>query len=189
VQLHAPMDAYVTAVNGNVGKYFSPTDILFELVNINNTHLTLGVFEKDLHAFQIGQKVVAFNQANPDGRYQARIVYMSQQVGTDRSVEVHCQFDHPVRDLKPGMYMTAEVETGNHQELTVPNEAIVRFDNKHYVFAAVSDTVFDMIEVVPGVSENGFSSFQTVSGNSVSQTKLVLKNAYTLLMKLKNAEE
>jgi multidrug resistance efflux pump len=41
-----PIDGYVTKVNVNIGKYISPTEIMFELVNPTDIHLALKIFEK-----------------------------------------------------------------------------------------------------------------------------------------------
>jgi cobalt-zinc-cadmium efflux system membrane fusion protein len=47
VNIHSPIDGYVTKVNVNIGKYISPTEIMFELVNPTDIHLALKIFEKD----------------------------------------------------------------------------------------------------------------------------------------------
>ncbi|MGN6566856.1 MAG: efflux RND transporter periplasmic adaptor subunit, partial [Flavipsychrobacter sp.] len=56
VNIHSPINGYVSKVDVNIGKYVSPTEVLFELVNPADIHLALKVFEKDLDKLFIGQK-------------------------------------------------------------------------------------------------------------------------------------
>ena len=48
VNIYSPINGYVSQVNINVGKYVTPAEVLFELVNPDDIHLALKVFEKDL---------------------------------------------------------------------------------------------------------------------------------------------
>ena len=49
VNILSPIDGYVSKVNVNVGKYLSPNDILFELINPDDIHLNIQIKLNDLH--------------------------------------------------------------------------------------------------------------------------------------------
>jgi cobalt-zinc-cadmium efflux system membrane fusion protein len=66
VNIYSPIDGYVTKVNVNIGKYISPTEIMFELVNPTDIHLALKIFEKDVSKLFIGQPLIAYTNNNPD---------------------------------------------------------------------------------------------------------------------------
>ena len=189
IQIYAPIDGFVAAVKVNIGKYVAPTDVLFELVNTDDIHLTLNVFEQDLASLAIGQKVMAYANADPNTVYPAKIILISQNIGEDRSVTVHCHLDQKNNGLLPGMFMTAMVETQNASAITLPSDAILRFENAHYVFVAQSEGIFEMVAVEKGTEENGFTALVSANAASLLSQKIVLKNAYTLLMKMKNAAE
>lgn len=189
IQIYAPIDGFVAAVKVNIGKYVAPTDVLFELVNTDDIHLTLNVFEQDLAGLAIGQKVMAYANADPNTVYPAKIILISQNIGEDRSVTVHCHLDQKNNGLLPGMFMTATVETQNASAITLPSDAILRFENAHYVFVAQSEGIFEMVAVEKGTEENGFTALVSANAASLLSQKIVLKNAYTLLMKMKNAAE
>ncbi len=189
IQIYAPIDGFVAAVKVNIGKYVAPTDVLFELVNTDDIHLTLNVFEQDLAGLAIGQKVMAYANADPNTVYPAKIILISQNIGEDRSVTVHCHLDQKNNGLLPGMFMTAMVETQNASAITLPSDAILRFENAHYVFVAQSEGIFEMVAVEKGTEENGFTALVSANAASLLSQKIVLKNAYTLLMKMKNAAE
>lgn len=187
IRVYSPIDGFVSKVNVNIGKYVTASDVLFELVNPSDIHLNLRIFEKDLDKIFIGQTVYAFTNNNPDQKYPGDIILISKDVNTDGSVEVHCHFDQYDKSLFPGMYMNAIIELKNQNRQVLPDEAIVRFEGKEYVFEQTAKNTFEMVEVQLGVRENGFTEIN--AQEDLSQKKIVVKGAYTLLMALKNSEE
>jgi len=61
INMYSSIDGFVSKVNVNIGKYVNPADILFELINPEDIHLNLKVFEKDLDKLAIGQKLFTYN--------------------------------------------------------------------------------------------------------------------------------
>lgn len=189
IALRSPIHGFVSAVKTNIGKYVSPTDVLFELINTDDLHLTLKVFEKDVPALRVGQKIVARPNTDLGKSYAAHIILISQNVGEDRTVEVHCHLDNAPDNLLPGMFMTADITADNQRVVAVPNDAIVRYENRHYLFVAQSASVFELQEIDPGQTEGGFTAVRHKQGGDLLSKDVVLKNAYTLLMQLKNTGE
>jgi len=187
VNLYSPIDGFVSKVNVNIGKYVTPADILFELVNPADIHLNLNVFEKDLNQLAIGQKLMAYTNHNPEKKHACEIILISKNLSDERIAEVHCHFENYDKTLLPGMYMNADIELKSHKALTIVDEAIVTSEGKSYVFIAISKLQFQMTEVEIGVSENGFT--EIVNRDSIASKQLVTQGAYTLLMALKNTEE
>jgi cobalt-zinc-cadmium efflux system membrane fusion protein len=185
VNIYSPINGYVNKVNVNIGKYVSPTDVLFELVNPANIHLSLTVFEKDVANLSIGQRVVCYANNNPEKKHIAKVEFINRNINDDRASEVHCDFERYDKNLLPGMFMNAEIELTNIQATAVPDEAVVRWQNKFYVFVEEEKNKFAMFAVEPGVTDNGYTTTKTdISGKSI-----VIKNAYALLMKIKNSSE
>ncbi|WP_439883464.1 efflux RND transporter periplasmic adaptor subunit [Pontibacter sp. MBLB2868] len=186
LRLYSPIDGYVTKINVNVGKYVVPTDVLFELVDPDDLHLMLTVFEKDLDKLDIGQKVVAYRANQPEKKYVAKVVYIGKDVNDDRAVEVHSHLQGEAPALVPGMFMNAEVEVQSRNAYTLPEDAFVHFGNKEYVFVVQKNGIFEMIEAETGNSEHGYTALLPSSGLAPEKQTFATKGAYTLLMKLKN---
>lgn len=187
VNILSPIDGFVSKVNVNIGKYTSPTDVLFELVNPKDIHLALDVFEKDVDQLSIGQKVVTYTNAHPEKKHEAEIILISKNLNEDRMANVHCHFEDFDASLLPGMFMNAEVEVNNATALTVPEEAVVRWQNQFYVYVKTGAGTFKMTPVSLGNQSEGR---QQISGGAVTEkTELVTKNAYALLMKMKNSAD
>jgi len=189
IAIHSPIDGYVSKVNVNIGKYANPTDVLFELVNPQDIHLALDVFEKDIDNLQIGQKLLAYTNTQPDKKYPCEIILIGKDISETRSVEVHCHFDAYDKTLIPGMYMNAEIEVSSQNDFVISDESIVTFEGKHYVFYEKSKNNFEMVEVETGNSENGITQITFKNNFNPEQKQFVIKGAYSILMKSKNTEE
>lgn len=185
IGIHSPINGYISRVNVNIGKYVTPSDVIFELVNPTDIHLNLMVYEKDLSKIAIGQKVVVYSNARPDQKYDTKIILLSHALNENRIAEVHCQFEKYDKRLVPGMYMNAEIQLDNNQGKVLPDDAIVGFENKDYVFVQEGNSSFRMTPVQKGQSENGL----TVVGDGLEGKRIVTTGAYSLLMKLKNTAE
>ncbi len=189
VNVYSPINGFVSKVDVNIGKYVSPTEVLFELINPEDIHLALSVFQKDVQSLSIGQQVMATTANNPNKKYTAHIILITHDIDADGSVQVHCHFNLIDKTLIPGMYMNAEIETNSINAITVPEDAIVSYEKKQYVFQAKDSNQFEMIQIETGPSMNGRVSVISENGQSFLQNVIVLKNAYSLLMKMKNTGE
>jgi membrane fusion protein, heavy metal efflux system len=199
VNVYAPISGYVTQVNVNPGQFVSPADILFRIVNTEHLHAELTIFEKDIHRLKTGQKV-RFTLADETKERTATVHLIGREISPERTVRVHCHLDQEDTQLLPGTYLQALIETGMTAVKALPEEAIVSFENKSYVFvkavertgkggdvSAGNDTYhFSMVEVTKGNSELGFTEVafpETIADG----TRFVVKGAYDLLAKLKNS--
>lgn len=189
VNIHSPIDGYVTKVNVNIGKYISPTEIMFELVNPTDIHLALKVFEKDLPKLFIGQELLAFTNNNPNKKYDCEVLLMGKDINADGYTDVHCHFEQYDKVLIPGTYMNAEIKVKNRQAIVLPADAVVRHDGKHFIFKEVAKQKYAMLEVEVGETENGLTELMVPETMLKESGKYVIKGAYTLLMMLKNEAE
>lgn len=188
VNIYAPINGFVSKVNVNIGKYVNPSDVLFELINPTDIHLNLKVFEKDITKLSIGQKLLAYTNNQPENKHKCEIILISKDLSVDEhSADVHCHFENYDKMLLPGMYMNAEIEVKSNDALTLPEDAIVTYEGKEYVFLVMDKTNFKITEVTTGTSENGF--VEIVNGDKFANKSIVTKGAYTLLMKLKNKSD
>jgi len=187
INIYSPINGFVSEVNVNIGKYVNPSDVLFELVNPDDIHLALTVFEKDVSKLFIGQKLIAYTNTNPDKKYPCTIILISKNLSQERAAEVHCHFEQYDKTLIPGMYMNAEVEVSAANTSALPDEAIVRFENKQYVFVAKGRNQFEMQEIHTGNSENGYTAI--INADKWTDQIFVIKGAYNLLMTMKNSSD
>lgn len=193
INLYSPITGYVTSVNTNIGAYVNPSDKLFSIVNTEHLHAELTVFEKDIPKLKEEQRV-RFTLANESKQRTARVHLIGRQISDERSVQVHCHLDNEDRELLPGMYLTAWIETGNTMVDALPDEAIIQFEEKPCIFIdkgmdKEGNHLYEMMPIEKGNSELGFTEVMLPPGFDVQKTAVVMKGAFALFSKLKNTEE
>lgn len=187
INIYSPINGYVSAVNVNIGKYVSPTEVLFDLIDPTDIHLALKVFEKDLSKIRIGQQLTAYTNSDPDKKYLCKIILISKNLSPERTAEVHCHFEHKEPTLVPGTFMNADIDLKSKRVLTLPEEAIVSFQSKEYIFLPEQKGKYVMTQVQTGTTENGFT--EILAGENLADRQVVVQGAYSLLMSLKNKSE
>jgi cobalt-zinc-cadmium efflux system membrane fusion protein len=189
VNIYSPISGYVSKINVNIGKYVSPTEVLFELINPSDIHLALKVFEKDIDKLYIGQKLVAYTNNQPDKKHPCEILLIGKDLSADRNTDVHCHFEDYDKTLIPGTYMNAEIAIKNNKALVLPTKAIVRFEGNQYIYKVKTDHQFEMTEVTVGESENGYTEIILQPNSDLTTVSFVTTGAYSLLMMMKNKAE
>lgn len=187
VNIYSPINGYVSKVNVNIGKYVNPADILFELINPEDIHLNLKLFEKDLDKLYIRQPLVAYTNSHPEKKYACEINLISKDLSDDKTADVHCHFEKYDNTLIPGMYMNAEIQVKNNKTLAVPEDAVISFEGNSFVFLPLGSNRYQLTPVETGIKENGY--LELTNAKALVGKDIVTKGAYTLLMTLKNKTE
>lgn len=196
VNLVSPIRGYLKSVNINIGKYVSPTDVLFEIVNSDNLLLELSLFEKDADKVASGQRI-KFYINNEVEEHEALITQTGKSVSEDKTFRVYAAVNSTCKNVLPGMYVNAFIEESDSKVPALPTEAIVSFNDKDYIFVYEKDkeeagkpfTEYRMIEVKKGAAGAGFTEIKFPEGFDINTAKIVIKGAYNLLSAKKNAGE
>jgi membrane fusion protein, heavy metal efflux system len=188
VSIQSPIAGYVTQVNVNIGVHVSPTDVMFKIVDTDHLHAEVQVFEKDIPQLRIGQ-LVRIYLSNEAKERTAKVYLIGKEITLERTVRVHCHLEVEDPSLIPGLYFKASIETDPRQVATLPNEAILDFADKPFVFVESEPGRFsyEMVEVQKGRTDREFS--EVVLPSSIESKKIVLKGAFALMGVLKNTEE
>ncbi len=196
VALVSPISGFVKAVNVNIGKFVTPSDVLFEIVNSDKLFLELTLFEKDADKVSAGQKIRFFINNETD-QHDAVIYQTGKSISADKTYKVYASVLGICKNVLPGMYVNAIIEATGNMVTTLPSDAVVSFDDKDYIFVFDKNkeedgkpfTEYRIIEVKKGVSDNGFTEVILPEGFDSTTAKVVIKGAYNLLSAKKNAGE
>lgn len=198
VNIYSPVTGQVREVFSNIGKYVGPEDIIMDVTDAKDLHVELTVYESDITKIQTGQKI-RFSLANkPESWKEAEVFLIGSGVRDDRSITVHGHLLKEYEDLWPGMFVNARIETGTLDSYTLPEDAVVRFDAKNYIFISkgtnkengVEKHNFEMVEVKTGSSEAGMIQISMIENElDLKNASIVVKDANTLLATAKNSEE
>lgn len=192
----SPISGYVKSVNINLGKNVAPSDVLFEIINSDRLFLELTLFERDASKVSDGQKIRFFVN-NETEQHEAVIYQTGKSIGNDKTYKVYANVLSACKNILPGMYVNAVIETSGNQVNSLPSEAIVSFEDKDYIFVYEKNkmedgkpfTEYRMIQVKKGFSDNGFTEIILPDNFDYKNSKVIIKGAYNLLSAKKNAGE
>ncbi|MDA0176307.1 efflux RND transporter periplasmic adaptor subunit [Mesoflavibacter profundi] len=191
IALRSPIEGFVQKVEVKTGQYVEPQTELFEIVNTHHVHADLMVFEKDVYKVQKGQKVNFTVQSIPDAELIAEIYSVSKTFEDNpKAVHVHAEIENKKGNLIPGMYIQGKIQVNNTQTKALPESAIFKEGDKHYIFSGEKendDWSFKPIEVVLGTKDGDWVSVQFTE-NIESNTKFAYNNAYYLNAEMKKGE-
>lgn len=195
--VRAPRAGYLKTAHASPGQSVTPTDVLFEIVDPGHLDVVLTVFEKDAPQVRTGQRV-RYTLANDSAgtEHQASVYQVGRTIGPDRTVRVYAHLRREDASRLPGTYVRAVIETSSATVPALPDQALVQFGGRPYVFAADAQPdarghlTYHMLAVETGVSENGYTQV-TLPPDAPAHAaqRLVVGGAYALLSALKNAGE
>ncbi|WP_457616965.1 efflux RND transporter periplasmic adaptor subunit [Lutibacter sp.] len=192
IPVKAPIKGYIQNVEINIGKYISPEQEMFEIVDNEHLHLGLKIFEKDIDKAKVGQKITFSLTTKPNKVYEAEIFALGKAFDmSTRAVKVHAKIIGNHEGLLTGMFVDARIITTTSSVKALPESAFVKENGLDYIFIQKEkneDTiVLEKIQVNKGISDLGFSEvvfINTIPDNTV----IVTKGAYYVNAELNKSE-
>ncbi|WP_207509748.1 efflux RND transporter periplasmic adaptor subunit [Telluribacter humicola] len=195
--IYAPISGYVTHISASVGQYVNPSDVLFRIADTDHLHVELTVFEKDVAALRKGQRVLYSLPNEKVARHQATVYLIGKEISPERTVQVHAHMEEEDKDLVPGMFVQAQVALSGKQVLALPETAVVQDNGSYFVYLYTGEEKegeelikkFRMLPVEKGVEAGGYVQVGLPEGIETTSENFVLSGAYSLLAKMRNAED
>lgn len=189
VQLVAPIAGYISKVNINRGKYVTPSDILLEIINPNDIHAAITIYEKDIANFKVGMKGTVTLTQDPAKKYPVSVLAVAHNINEDKTGLLHCHFEKIPANVLPGMFLTADMVVETKDAVLIPIASVQRFQGKDYIFIQSSTNTFEVIEIQVRQSNAEFVTVSNADANAWIGKQIVIKNAFSLLGKLMNKSE
>ena len=189
VQLVAPIAGYISKVNINRGKYVTPSDILLEIINPNDIHAAITIYEKDIANFKVGMKGTVTLTQDPAKKYPVSVLAVAHNINEDKTALLHCHFDKIPANVLPGMFLTADMVVETKDAVLIPIVSVQRFQGKDYIFIQSAENVFEVKEIQVIQSNATFVTVSNTDANTWIGKQIVVKNAFSLLGKLMNKSE
>ena len=164
--IRSPVGGYVVEKNVLQGTRVMAGDPLYRVADLSTVWVEGEVFERDLAAVRLGQRVTAQIDALPGMSRSGLITYIYPSLNPDtRTVRVRIQLPNPGIQLKPGMYATLTWQTSTSTPtLSVPRTSVIATGQRNLVFIKRSDGMLepravdvasatgDRIEILRGLS-------------------------------------
>ena len=168
-----------------LGEFVKNEDTIYTIADLTAVWVDLAVFREDFKKLKVGQPVEIHPGAGEEA-IQDKVAYISP-FGTEgtQSMLARCVVPNPQGDLRPGLFATAEIVTGEIEApVAVKLAAIQTLKEKTVVFVEEGDA-FEAREVELGARDNAF--VEVLSG-LLPGDKYVSENSFILKAELGKAE-
>ncbi len=179
--IKAPISGIVKKSHCVIGEKIDPFEELAEIVNTDNLVLLLDVFETDASNVRKGQTVYFNLTIDPETEYTATITHVDNTIDPNsKTITCTAYIDEGSFNLS-GMHVNARIVMSEKDALGLPNTALIKEDDKYFVFCIVDETdnayLIDPVEVVTGHSGKGYTEIYT----DLSGKKLLLDGIFQLV--------
>lgn len=163
-RIHAPFSGRVGLRNVSPGSFVDSSVIVTTLDDVETIKLDFSVPEAFLTVLVEGMTVEAGSAVYPDITFEGTVQSIDTRVDpASRSVQVRALIENSDNRLKPGMFMTVDLQRPRGEQLLAPEQAIVPEGSLQFVYV-VRDGVVEKRRVslgrrIPGhvVVDDGLS--------------------------------
>lgn len=168
------------------GQVAQPGDPLFTVADLSNVWVVGALPEQAAASVQVGQQVEVAVPALGQRKFSGKVVFVSDTIQPDtRTLSVRTQVDNASRELKPQMLATLRITGQAQQQLAVPQDAVVRENDRDHVYVQVAPGQFRLTPVELGAASRGL---RPVMKGPAQGTPLVVEGAFHLNNERKRAE-
>lgn len=151
----AGIDGVVIERNIAIGQVVQPADSLYTVADLSQLWLVAEVPEQQAHWARAGDQVRAEVPALPGQEVSGKLIYVADMVNPEtRTVTVRMALANPQRLFKPQMLATLKISKPGSQTLAVPSQAVVRDNDRDFVFVQTSPSRFELRPVRLGREES-----------------------------------
>lgn len=167
------------------GQVVQPSEVMFTVADLSRVWVEAEVPEQQAAAVRPGQNIQVEIPALGQ-QLTAKLIFISDTVNpATRTIMVRSELDNSDRSLKPAMLATVMIEGRPTARLAVPATAVVRENNKDYIFVQVGQQQFKLTEVALGPA---IGDMRPVLGGVAEGTKVVIDGAFHLNNERKRKE-
>ena len=132
--MRSPLQGVVVKRSVDPGSIVNAGDVLVTLANPKELWFLGNVYEQDIRKIQKGQTMILRSESYPDKEFVATANYIAPTIDPEtHALLIRCDVENPDGLLRPDMYVSARLKTGDAEAVVVPQSAIVRVREMRYV--------------------------------------------------------
>jgi membrane fusion protein, heavy metal efflux system len=153
----APLSGTIIEKHVTTGESVDEKEAIFLIADLRTVWVIASVNEKDIARVEKGQSASVTTNAYPKKTFKGQITWIADTLDErTRTLKIRIKLDNPLRLLKPGMFVRADVSVGvNDGVLTVPSAAVRRQGGETIVFVDEGGGRFERRDVALGVRSGG----------------------------------
>jgi membrane fusion protein (multidrug efflux system) len=149
-RIHAPFSGRVGLRRVSPGSFVNTDSVITTLDDVGRIKLDFSIPETFLNVVSTGMKIVARSIVFPDRDFEGTVMSIDTRLDpVSRAVQVRAIVPNDDAFLKPGMFMTVDLQRDLGEVLLAPEQAIVPEGSQQFVFV-VNDGVVEKRGVTLG---------------------------------------
>ena len=141
--MRSPLQGVVVKRSVEPGSIVNSGDVLVSLANPKELWFLGNIYEQDIRKIQKGQKMTLRSESYPDKEFVATANYIAPTIDPEtHALLIRCDVENPDGLLRPDMYVSARLKTGDAEAVVLPQSAIVRVREMRYVIIKSSPNTF-----------------------------------------------
>tara|TARA_R110002049_G_scaffold309271_1_gene519800 strand:+ start:12829 stop:13971 length:1143 start_codon:yes stop_codon:yes gene_type:complete len=184
INIYATIDGYVTKVNVSNGTYVSTSDVILEIVDTDHIHLELSVFEKDILKVKKDQKIIFTIPEASNETYDAEVHLVGTTIDEQsRRVKVHGHVAMDKANFIVGMFVDAEIITGQYKSISLPKDAVIATNDGHYalILEEKNETGFLLEKTKLDIGNETEDFVEILNPDVLKQRQIIVKGTSLLL--------
>ena len=146
--MRSPLKGVVVKRNVEPGTAVAAGDVMATLADPKHLWFLGNVFEQDFRMVKPGQKIILRLEAYPDKEFVAYANYIAPAVDPQtRTLLIRADVENTDDLLRPDMFASGLLTTGNADAIVVPQTAIVRIREARYAIIKVGPETFRRVPV------------------------------------------
>ncbi len=180
----APISGIITKNNIIIGQYIEPEKLLVEIINDDNLHARLSVFQSDISNLKIGQEV-KFNTLNGVDYINSGKIISIGKIISRISKTITC-----IADIKTdndsrftvGSFIEAKIIIDSRKARALPTESIIKSDNKNYILilSEKKDTVVILRKVIVEIGDTNKTHTEILGHNDLKN--VIVSGVYNMII-------
>ncbi len=153
----------------NLGQVVQPADELFVVADLSTVWAVAEVPEHQIDLIEVGQEVDIEIPAIYEKPIKGKLIFVGDVVNPEtRTVTVRSEILNNKQEIKPDMLVSMLVLSKPSKKLSVPAQAIVRENDKNYVFVQLAPNKFRLREVT--LDEEYQGNVAVINGLAADET-------------------
>jgi Cu(I)/Ag(I) efflux system membrane fusion protein len=111
ITLRAPINGIVTQKMANLGQFVKEGQEMYMINDLSTVWVKMDAYETDMPWIRYGQDVVFTTPAAPGKEFRGKVLFVDPMLDTKtRTVKVRVEAANPDLTLRPGMFVTSQLE-------------------------------------------------------------------------------
>ena len=193
ISLYASNSGYISSIKMHNGMYVTPDMGLVEVINTDHQHLELDIFEQDISSIKVGARLSYTIPSLGSQVFEGNVNVISKEFNPDdKTIRVHGHQTGDKPKFIKDLFINAKIWLDEDTSPSLPSDAIVRDEGMNFVYAGdpnaeEGEVDFTKIMVVPGASDNGFTTVSLIDTLPANH-RIVTKGAYYVYAQSKAGE-